>query len=93
MCLTKINPFNNSTKPSKGMRFFSIEYSDLKRAQKLYQQEYFWMLFFTQANLNLWRSSIDLKANIHSWVKDKNSYEKTQKLKFFSNRYWVCEEQ
>ena len=27
---------------------FSIEYSDLKRARKLYQQECFWMWFFTQ---------------------------------------------
>ena len=31
------------------MRFFSIEYSDLRWAQTLYQQECFWMWFFTQA--------------------------------------------
>ena len=36
-------------KTSKGIRFFSIEYSDLSRAQRLYQQEWFWMWFFTQA--------------------------------------------
>ena len=28
----KINPFNNSKKPIKGVRFFSIAYSDLRRA-------------------------------------------------------------
>ena len=27
-----MNPFNNSKKPIKGVRFFSIAYSDLRRA-------------------------------------------------------------
>ena len=36
-------------KTSKGIRFFSIEYSDLSRARRLYQQEWFWTWFFTQA--------------------------------------------